>query len=80
MLNVDATTFKDPSHIGTGVVIGDHVRDFEMSLFCKKTYIVEELAQVLVVRYGLQKNIIFSKSLCLLTITMLQKNTVTASR
>ena len=53
MLNVDAATFKDPSRIGIGGVIRDHLGDFKMS-FCKKMHRVEdpELAEILAIRCG----------------------------
>jgi hypothetical protein len=53
MLNVDTTTFKDPSRIGIGGVIRDHLGDFKMA-FCKKMQRVEdpELAEGLAVRCG----------------------------
>jgi hypothetical protein len=51
MFNVDATTFKEPSRIGVGVVIRNHVGDFKMA-FCKKIHRVEDpdLAEALAVR------------------------------
>ena len=53
MLNVDAATFKDPSRIGIGGVIRDHLGDFKMA-FCKKMHRVEdpELAEILAIRCG----------------------------
>ena len=83
MLNVDAATFKDPSRIGIGGVIRDHLGDFKMA-FCKKMHRVEdpELAEILAIRCG----VLFAKERNLQHIIVASdcqniiKNTITASR
>ena len=83
MLNVDAATFKDPSRIGIGGVIRDHLGDFKMA-FCKKMHRVEdpELAKILAIRCG----VLFAKEQNLQHIIVASdcqniiKNTITASR